>query len=208
MTTTPPWGAGPGGRRRRGGRSAAVNQQLAEFAARPRGSEKIWEAAVPKPSRPPTPRVMLTQLFGKGPRGGVNTKAAAQALGVSARTVQRWIKTRKLPDSGAANALRQRHEQWSNTPAGRKSALGRKNRDRIAGAKGIQFWGQLAISGDVRNRRGMEIKGWTPAHMDRLLDRLAAGDDPGAHAALEDLISNSAAWGGDVEIRIDQITFN
>src|SRR5664279_1619399 len=34
---------------------------------------------------------MLTAAYGPGPRGGVHTRAAAADLGVSQRTVQRWV---------------------------------------------------------------------------------------------------------------------
>lgn len=178
------------------------------FSDMDKGAEKIWQAAVPAPARPPTPRVMVQQLYGRTSRGRPNTRAAADALGVSQRTVQRWIKDRKLPTSDAGAGLRRNHAQWSNSPAGRAHALGRKNRAQLQGARRITFTGTVKISGDVRDRKNMQIDIADQALLDRVIDRLADGDDLGALSALEDLFYESADFGADVGLAIETITFS
>lgn len=178
------------------------------FSERPKNSDRIWQAAAPEPTRLPTPRVMLTKMFGKGLRGGVNTKAAAEQLGVSQRTVQRWIKDRKIPESMAGQSLKSQHQAWKNSPKGRTAALGRKRLGELKDTKRIGFTGDLRISSDIRRRTNMQVEGFTQDQLDNLLDALAGADDSRAHAALEDLISKSASWGGDVEIRIDKVSFD
>ena len=52
---------------------------------------RIWQALTGT-VEPTSVRDLLAYAYGPGPRGGaVNTRAAADALGVSVRTVQRWV---------------------------------------------------------------------------------------------------------------------
>jgi hypothetical protein len=189
---------------------APSSQPRVPFERRPTGSEKkIWSAAVPEAARPVTPRVMIQRLFGRTPRGRPDTKAAADQLGVSQRTVQRWIHDRKPPKSDAGQQLQSSYQQWQNTAAGRKSALGRKADARVRGTRRITFTGWLKISHDVRERKNMQIdiRAQHRPLVDNLVDQLAAGNDQAAHEALEDLVTNTADWGGDVYLRIDSLKF-
>lgn len=183
------------------------------WASKPAGSEKIWAGVarkfVPEPGRPPTPRVMIQRMFGKGARGhGLKTKDAAQALGVSQSTVQRWIRDRKLPDSVAAGALRQQYQGWQGSPSGRKSGLGRKALADLKGVTRVKFTGQLKISFDVRYREDMDVEISDPDAWARVVDLMASGDDRGAHDAFEDLVRDSANWGAPVYLKIDDIGFD
>ena len=190
-----------------GGRPWA-QEPAVPFSQKPDGAEKIWQAIAPAaPSRPPTPRAMLAAMYGRGARGRVNTRAAAEALGVSQRTVQRWIKDRKLPSSAAGDAVRAQHQRWRDSPAGRSSTLGRKLRGQLAGARRFTFSGDVKVSSDVRKRPQMLVQGWPPENMQALIDRLEAGDDAGAHRELEKMVTASADWGSDVYLKIDSITF-
>lgn len=184
--------------------SAGSDDEL-PFSEQPLNSERIWAAAVPTSGRPATPRAMITKLFGRNSRGGPDTKTAADQLGVSQRTVQKWIHNRRTPTSSGGDQLRTQYQGWQHTPAGRKSTLGRKNRDRLLSTRRITFSGTLAVSGDVRKRNSMEIEVANPQLMANLVDQLGAGDDPGTHRALEDLIGDP--FGGDVSVRIDKIEF-
>src|SRR5690625_939931 len=70
------------------------------------------------------PAGLITDLYGTGSRGGPNTKAAAHALGVSRRTVQRWIKAGRLPaTSRGAGRLARTHRQWQAQQAAQAAAL-------------------------------------------------------------------------------------
>ncbi len=195
-----------------------TQQPEVSFEDTPRGSERIWQQlAPPSQERPSTPRSMITRLFGKGPRGGPNTRAAAEALGVSQRTVQKWIHDRRVPKSEGGQALTTQHQDWrNNTTEGRRHALGRvrggqKVRDRLAKSRRIYFTGNVKISSDVRHRKGMQID-LSDGDMQLLLDKAAAGDTEG-HEALEYLVSKSMFGvhdGGkvdDVYLTIDELRF-
>lgn len=199
----------PGMRAKRQGKPAwATRTPAVPFGQMPMGSEKIFQAAAPDAGAPATPRVMIGRLFGRT-RGRLNTKAAADQLGVSQRTVQRWVHDRKTPSSEAGQRLQAAHRDWYSTAAGRKSALGRKNLARIQRARRIYFNGHLKISNDVRKRENMQIDINLAARqkLQEVIEHMAAGDDPSAHTALEELIGESDNWGGPVSIRIDDLRF-
>lgn len=171
-------------------------QPQLSFEDTPRGSERIWQQLAPQDQeRPSTPRSMITRLFGKGPRGGPNTRAAAEALGVSQRTVQKWIHDRRLPKSEGGQKLNSQHQDWrNNTPEGRKHSLGRvkgglRIRDRLNKSRRIYFTGNVKISSDVRHRMGMQID-LSDGDMQLLLDKASVSDADG-HQALEYLVGKS-----------------
>lgn len=65
----------------------------------------------------------LRAAFGPGPRGGaVNTRAAAKALGVSQRQVQRWASGQAKPRSVNVDRINKVHRRAMNTKAGRRQA--------------------------------------------------------------------------------------
>lgn len=78
----------------------------------------------PQADRSPnaTPLGLLQAAFGNGPRGGaVNTKAAADSLGVSPATVRRWAAGTHKPSAQHLAALRTAARQVTSTKRGRKT---------------------------------------------------------------------------------------
>lgn len=167
-------------------------------------SEKLWSALRKTTQRAASTSSMLSSLFGSTGRGRPDTKAAARALGVSVRTVQRWIKN-GLParSSAAADQLRAQHQQWQTGPGGRRAALSKRREARLRN-KGTTFvfYGTISISGDVRTR-GTTI----PVDGDRMspiLDAALAGDDALALRRLEDAFAHD--FGGSVTLpKIDEL---
>ena len=66
-------------------------------------AKSVWQAMkdLAGTSTSPPAREMLQDLFGTGRRGGPDTARAAQRLGVSRSTVQRWART-GLPNTPIA----------------------------------------------------------------------------------------------------------
>lgn len=88
-------------------------------------------------------RDMIIGAFGTTKRGGPNTRAAAEALGVSQRSVQRWIagkdrKQRNAPRSDHLSNLRVKARQAVSTKKGRKASLD-QSRQRFAGRKSTKL---------------------------------------------------------------------
>lgn len=166
-------------------------------------ASSLWAALRKSRERPDTAQSMVQDLFGTSVRGGPNTRAAAETLGVSQRTVQRWIKTGKLPTrSDAAERLQNNHQAWKATPEARQSAISplRDARLRNKGTSMV-FYGTIQISGD-RRRRGMTVD-LTGQQMNRILDAALANDDALAHQELENAFG--AAMGGSVSLSIEQL---
>lgn len=167
----------------------------------------LWRA-ISRTPQTRTTRGQVADLYGTGPRGGPNTKAAAEDLGVSPRTVQRWMQ-KGAPErsrTGAPERLSTSHEQWRDSPEGRRSQLGgrREKQLRTQGAQ-VKYLGAIAISGDPRNRRTRSTTvSLSGEQMSQILDAQLAGDDRAAHAALEDGFAD--AFGGSLSLspkRID-----
>lgn len=185
-------GGGPGGPAGGGGND-------------PRGLGKLWAAVRKAPDRGRTPGEMVADLYGVTRRGTPDTRAAADALGVSQRTVQRWLKTGRLPArsrTGAAEQLQRDHGRWKNTPTGRRAALSprRESRLRRQGTT-MRFLGTVTISNDKR-RRSTTVQ-VTGDQMGRILDAELSGNDAAAHRELEDAFGQ--AFGGSVSLSIDEI---
>ncbi|UQN31787.1 hypothetical protein [Brachybacterium kimchii] len=88
-------------------------------------------------------RSMIVAAFGTTSRGGPNTRAAAQELGVSQRSVQRWIagedrKQRSKPRADHLSTLRTSARQAATTKKGRKASLD-KARSRFANRKSARL---------------------------------------------------------------------
>lgn len=163
----------------------------------------LWAAIRKSPDRPDTAQSMVRDLYGTAPRGGLNTRAAAEALGVSQRTVQRWIKTGQLPArSEAAEQLQNTHQAWKATPEARQAAMSPRREARLRN-KGttMVFHGMIAISADKR-RRSTTVD-LTGEQMSRILDAALANDDVLAHQELE--AAFGSAFGGSVSLEIDQL---
>lgn len=88
-------------------------------------------------------RDMLVAAFGTTKRGGPNTRAAAESLNVSQRSVQRWIagedrQQRNKPRADHLSNLRTKARQSATTKKGRKSSLD-SSRSRFAGRKSARL---------------------------------------------------------------------
>lgn len=72
-------------------------------------------------------RNRLIAAFGTTARGGLNTRAAAAGLGVSQRTVQRWVapqgRQRSTPSRSHDQAITRTARRAATTRAGRRAAL-------------------------------------------------------------------------------------
>lgn len=84
-------------------------------------------------------RELLTAAYGTNKRGGPDTRAAAESLGVSQRSVQRWLagenrKERHKPRGDHLSTLRTKARQAATTKKGRKDSLAR-SRNRFTGRK-------------------------------------------------------------------------
>lgn len=162
----------------------------------------LWAALSKSKDAPVEPGGMVGDLFGLTPRGGPNTKAAAEALGVSQRTVQRWIQ-QGLPKRSRTDVpeqLKRRHQAWRKGPGGRRAAMSTRREARLRN-KGttVNFLGNITISADKRKRStSVPLSG---EQMSRLLDAAMAGDDLAAHEALENAFGD--AFGGSVQLEID-----
>ena len=175
------------------------------MADQPRRSraEALWDAVRKTPEKTSTPESMVRDLYGETRRGTPDTKAAAEQLGLSQRTVQRWLKQGMPKKSSAADNLNQQHGTWRNGPAGRRARLSPRREARLRN-KGTQmvFYGKVRISADERKRgTTLTVDG---ERMGQILDAALAGNDQLALARLEDAFGD--AFGGSVTlVEIDQL---
>lgn len=166
------------------------------------GGQQLW-AAIGRDAatEPGDARALLTDLYGTNRRGGVNTRAAAAALGVSARTVQRWVKTGRLPEN--ANGQRARRD-WRASGQARAARMNPRREARLRNrGTNITFKGLITVSRSDRRRRSVSLE-LDGEQLGAILDALLAGNDQAAHDALEDAFSE--ALGGDVELVIESLS--
>lgn len=139
----------------------------------------------------------IAHLYGTTSRGQPDTRAAAEALGVSQRTVQRWVAQDRTPDSGPGQQLTSQHQAWRDTAAGRQGQIDARREAQLR-QRGtvIRFTGRIKISSDDKHRTTSVVI--TGEEMAAILDAALNGDDNGALQALEDAFSN--AFGGSVSL--------
>lgn len=133
-------------------------------------------------------RSQLQAAFGPGRRpGSVNTTAAAQALGVSQRTVQRWLAGRHGAKPEYRKAIAGRARQAASTQRGRRAAVAAARRGPLVrnGAQ-LRISGQQGPAADRKYRRPRSIDlGLDPQDVDALLTAYERGGDKGAVAWIE-----------------------
>lgn len=153
-------------------------------------------------------RGLLETAFGLGPRGGLNTRAAAQALGVSQRTVERWVTTtgqqRHKASAGNLSKLRASARRARTTKKGRAQAMAPKAGDRQArnGAH-VTMRGVQGVR-DYERERYVE---WDidPAHVEAVRQAYIDGGEAGARQAMEDVWSDAYGAGDWSIARLDDI---
>lgn len=161
----------------------------------------LFAALAGRPQHP-TLRTQLTQVYGQSARGGPDTRRAAELLGVSQRTVQRWVKAGKLPESIHGQTAAADVAAWRDSPQGRAKLLGPRRSERLAN-RGFNatITGTYKISGDTRKRT---VEAAVDAdHAREIIEALRTGDDQAAHDALEDAFGD--AFGGSVKIDISKM---
>ena len=142
-------------------------------------------------------RDQLLAAYGPGRRAGtVNTAAAAKDLGVTQRTVQRWItgagERIRAPRAGTAKKLQTRSRQAATTKRGRAKAIAGRRGDKYS-----RYGGLLKVRGDqgTRGNTGYYFRFRTtavelsPEEVEELRTAWVDGGDQGAAGWLQ------AAWG-------------
>lgn len=167
-------------------------------------SQAMWDAIRKTPEKPPTPESMVRDLYGDTQRGTPNTRAAAEQLGVSQRTVQRWLQHGVPTRSEAAENLTRRHGSWRDTAPGRRARLSGRRETRLRNkGTSMVFVGKIRISSADERRRGTTVL-ISPERMGSILDASLAGDDKLALNRLEDAFGD--ACGGSVSlVEIDEL---
>lgn len=159
-------------------------------------ARNLFEAITGRPSDKSI-RDQVREVYGTNSRGGANTAAAAEDLGVSARTIQRWIKADKTPHSDNGATFGRKHTDWRNSAAGRAEVPVTKTEKQLRSNGGtIGFNGTVAISSDRTDRTVNIIL--SAQEMSAVLDALRNGDDTAAHTVLESALES---WtGGSVSL--------
>lgn len=123
----------------------------------------------------------LAAAFGPGRRGGrVNVAAAAKALGVTPRTVQRWVSGEiRNPKPGTTKEINRRARQAATTKRGRQRAMAARRGDRAA-----RRGAQLRVAGTMGprdyERRGRVVnQALSPEMVDALRQAYEESGDQG-----------------------------
>lgn len=143
---------------------------------------------------------IVEDLFGR------DTAKAAKQLGVSRRTVQRWVQ-HGLPNTPQAKALQKRHRRWQNeSKAGQAKVMGQAAKKAGAAGVNVNFNGKVIISADRRNNQDRRISFAMSADEVELLAAAAQGGRADLHAAFEH-IAGGKGFGGSVQLDIKNLDF-
>ncbi|MEV6774413.1 terminal protein [Nocardia sp. NPDC051030] len=115
----------------------------------------------------PNLKAMLLAAYGPGKRGGeIDTRAAAKGLGVSQRTVERYVKGEiRNPKPGTLTKLETASRRAATTKAGRARAI-EAMRNSPEGKKLLKYGGSITVTG----RQGAEGgDGWYIRHCARTM---------------------------------------
>ena len=147
----------------------------------------------------PQARTMLRDLFGRGSRdrSRPDTAAVAEALGVTQRSVQRWVRDNKLP-AGRRAELQAR---WDDSPAGRKRRISQaaQNAFRSGSQMAAVVHAKIEISDDRRNGKDRYFTlTFGSEDSSALMNAVLAGDDAEAERIWEGALESG--FGGGVGI--------
>ncbi len=160
-------------------------------------------------------RGMLQAAFGEGRRpGGVDTRSAAQGLGVTQRTVQRWLagadRQRHQANPQHLKAIASRARQAASTQRGRRTSVADVRQGPLArrgarlSVRGVQ--GPIRAGTDYRRLRRVDVE-LQPEDVDALLSAYERGGDRAFVSWLEGHMDQQyvADWGfesiADLELR-------
>lgn len=142
-----------------------------------------------------TVRDMLTAAFGTTSRGRLDTRSAAEGMGVSQRTIQRWVadesrKERSKPRPSHLSALKVRARQAASTKKGRRQASS-ETRQRFAQRKNVKLSiaGNQgpAVGGKDYSRKRTTTLDISDQDVQSLLDAYEQGGDKAAQSYIENL---------------------
>lgn len=147
----------------------------------------------------PHARTMLRDLFGRGARdrNRPDTAKVAAALGVSQRSVQRWIHDNKVPAARRA-ALQ---AQWDNSPAGRRRRISPAAQHLFHSGRPVLciVHAKVEISNDRRNGQDryftLTFDGQDPS---ALMDAMLAGDEAEAERIWNNALESG--FGGSIGV--------
>lgn len=148
-------------------------------------------------------RAMLQAAYGEGQRpGSVNTRAAAQALGVDIRSVQRWVRGTNGASPEHRKTIAKKAKQAASTQRGRRAAAAAVRRGPLArngarlsirGAQGPSRAGE-----DYRRFRKVDLL-LGPGDVDGMLSAYEQGGDRAVVSWMEGHFDREyvADWGFD-----------
>ena len=146
-----------------------------------------------------SPTNMLRYLYaGKTDRHPIDTKTAAARLGVTQRTVQRWIKGDSHPRPELLKKLTDRTRQTVTTKRGR-TQLAKRAKDALPGdRRTLIVHGVQGLSSDPQdmgyNRNGNSYIHLTDDEQRGLLDAWGNGGDTGALSYLEGIYAQPGRY--------------
>lgn len=149
-------------------------------------------------------KTLLARRYGKTKNGRPDLDKAASDLGVSKRTMQRWVKNGHPAKSKSGNAAAAQLASWQDSPAGRRARISPRREQRLRQGFQVKVSGTFEISSDRRARRdvGFDIN---DEHASAMFDAYLAGDDAGVNRALNEAAGNG--FGGSVNVRVNSIHF-
>lgn len=117
-------------------------------------------------------------------RSGIDLSRAAQRLGVSRRTAERWVQSAatgqgQKPSPASARAIAQRSRQAASTKAGRRTSLAGSQTQRLASTRGMRLaiTGSQGPAGYARFRR--TVQDLTPEETAAALQAWVDGGEQG-----------------------------
>lgn len=145
----------------------------------------------------PQARTILRDLFGRASRdhSRPDTAAVAQALGVTQRSVQRWVHDNKLPAARRAEL----QARWDDSPAGRKRRISPTAQRLFHSGSEVAavVHAKIEISNDRRNGTDRYFTlTFDPADASALMTAMLAADDAEAERIWDQEIEQAFGGGG------------
>ena len=177
-------------------------------------ADRLWASVADKPVPNAKPATMMRDLYGKaaGSRGAgrPDTAAAAAGIGVSRRTVQKWIRD-GMPAPGRSAKADRLRAQWAASPAARKRQISPARRAQMLPPAGstIAVRGTFVVSGTDKSSnavRTVNIHSFDPEQRKKMIDSLVAGDEEAAYDAF--VAGLNTDFSGDVDVAVTDINWD